>query len=267
MKRHKISSALQLAPAAALTASSASAAPAMPRIDFVDPMGSAFTQGHDLSPVGMFMAADVVVQAVIISLLVASVITWTIGLMKWAELKGQRRRLQAAMRKLIAAPDIASIGDTGFGPVSDMIVSAEDEIAASGRSGVSTPGEGVKDRIALRLDRLHAAVRRHAGRGVGILAIVGSSAPFVGLFGTVWGIMNAFIGIAQSQTTNLAVVAPGIAEALLTTAIGLVAAIPAGIMYNVFARALATYVGEVGDASAAVLCLAAREIDRTQDKG
>jgi len=93
------------------------------------------------------------------------------------------------------------------------------------------------------------------------LASVGSVSPYVGLFGTVWGIMNSFIGIAKSQTTNLAVVAPGIAEALLATALGLVAAIPAVVIYNVFARSIAGYKAQVADASAQVLLLVSRDLD------
>ena len=85
-------------------------------------------------------------------------------------------------------------------------------------------------------------------KGTGLLATIGSTAPFVGLFGTVWGIMNSFIGISKAQTTNLAVVAPGIAEALLATAIGLFAAIPAVIIYNQFARWIGGYKGLLGDA-------------------
>ncbi len=88
-----------------------------------------------------------------------------------------------------------------------------------------------------------------------MLATIGATAPFVGLFGTVWGIMNSFIGISKSQTTNLAVVAPGIAEALLATAFGLVAAIPAVVIYNMFARSIAGYRALLGDASAEVLRL------------
>jgi biopolymer transport protein ExbB len=101
-------------------------------------------------------------------------------------------------------------------------------------------------------------------RGTGLLATIGATAPFVGLFGTVWGIMNSFIGISQSQTTNLAVVAPGIAEALLATAIGLVAAIPAVIIYNVFARAIAGYRMLLGDASAAVMQHLSRDLERAE---
>ena len=98
-------------------------------------------------------------------------------------------------------------------------------------------------------------------RGTGVLATIGSTAPFVGLFGTVWGIMNAFIGISEAQTTNLAVVAPGIAEALLATAIGLVAAIPAVVTYNVFARSIAGHRAMLADASAAVERLVSRDLD------
>ena len=92
--------------------------------------------------------------------------------------------------------------------------------------------EGVKERVASRLERLEAGAGRRMLKGTGVLATIGATAPFVGLFGTVWGIMNSFIGISKSQTTNLAVVAPGIAEALLATALGLVAAIPAVVIYN-----------------------------------
>ncbi|STM47344.1 biopolymer transport protein [Escherichia coli] len=94
------------------------------------------------------------------------------------------------------------------------------------------------------------------GRGNGYLATIGAISPFVGLFGTVWGIMNSFIGIAQTQTTNLAVVAPGIAEALLATAIGLVAAIPAVVIYNVFARQIGGFKAMLGDVAAQVLVAA-----------
>ena len=94
-----------------------------------------------------------------------------------------------------------------------------------------------------------------------ILATIGAISPFVGLFGTVWGIMNSFIGIAQTQTTNLAVVAPGIAEALLATAIGLFAAIPAVVIYNIFARMIGSYKASLGDVAAQVLLLQSRDLD------
>jgi biopolymer transport protein ExbB len=121
---------------------------------------------------------------------------------------------------------------------------------------------GIKERVASRMQRLETAAGRSIIRGTGVLATIGSTAPFVGLFGTVWGIMNSFIGISKAQTTNLAVVAPGIAEALLATAIGLVAAIPAVIIYNQFSRWTAGYRVLVGDASAHVQRLVSRDLDR-----
>jgi biopolymer transport protein ExbB len=123
---------------------------------------------------------------------------------------------------------------------------------------------GIKERVATRLARLEAAAGRAVNRGTGLVATIGATAPFVGLFGTVWGIMNSFIGISEAQTTNLAVVAPGIAEALLATAIGLFAAIPAVIIYNQLVRRIGGYRALVGDASAEVSRLVSRDLDRSQ---
>jgi biopolymer transport protein ExbB len=120
----------------------------------------------------------------------------------------------------------------------------------------------MKERVASRLERIEAAAGRTMARGTGILATIGATAPFIGLFGTVWGIMDSFVGISKAQTTNLAVVAPGIAEALLATAIGLIAAIPAVVIYNMFARTTGGCRAMVGDAAAAVLRLVSRDIDR-----
>src|SRR5690606_21792820 len=124
------------------------------------------------------------------------------------------------------------------------------------------PGAGLKERVASHLGRIEAQAARRMSAGTGLLATIGSTAPFVGLFGTVWGIMNAFIGISEAQTTNLAVVAPGIAEALLATALGLVAAIPAVVIYNHFARAIGAYRAQLADVSAAVLRLVSRDLSR-----
>ena len=105
---------------------------------------------------------------------------------------------------------------------------------------------------------------RQIARGTGVLATIGATAPFVGLFGTVWGIMNAFIGISESHTTSLAVVAPGIAEALLATALGLVAAIPAVVIYNHLVRGIANYRALLGDASAQLMLLVSRQRDHRE---
>jgi len=126
----------------------------------------------------------------------------------------------------------------------------------------STDREGMKERVASRLERIEASYGRRILRGTGVIATIGATAPFVGLFGTVWGIMNSFIGISKSHTTNLAAVAPSIAEALLATAFGLAAAIPAVVIYNVFARSIAGYRAGLGDAAAEVLRLVSRDLDR-----
>jgi biopolymer transport protein ExbB len=121
---------------------------------------------------------------------------------------------------------------------------------------------GINERVASRLHRLEASAGRKMARGIGPLATIGATAPFVGLFGTVWGIMNSFISISQAHATNLAVVAPGIAEALLATATGLVVAIPSVVIYNVFARGIGGYRATLADLSAAMLRLVSRELDQ-----
>ncbi len=122
---------------------------------------------------------------------------------------------------------------------------------------------GIKERAASSFAEIMRAEARRIRIGMGLLATIGSTSPFVGLFGTVWGIMNSFIGISKSQTTNLAVVAPGIAEALLATAIGLVAAIPAVIIYNHFSRVTRSYLELVSRASGAAARLLSRDLDRS----
>jgi biopolymer transport protein ExbB len=217
---------------------------------------------RDLSPWGMFKNADVVVQAVLIGLVFASVVTWTIWLAKSIELIAARRRVRAALAALAgvrtSAEGAERITDPG-GEVGRLLAAAGAELQLSA-GGVDR--DGVKERVASRLERAEAGYGRRIMRGTGVLATIGATAPFVGLFGTVWGIMNSFIGISKSQTTNLAVVAPGIAEALLATALGLAAAIPAVVIYNMFARSIAAYRALLGDASAEVLRLVSRDLDR-----
>ena len=140
-----------------------------------------------------------------------------------------------------------------------LIGAAESELR---RSPDLRDVEGIKERIAARFGRIEAGVGRQMMRATGIIATIGATAPFVGLFGTVWGIMNSFIGISKLHTTNLAVVAPGIAEALLATACGLAAAIPAVVIYNGFARSIAHYRGLFADASVEVLALVGRDLTR-----
>jgi biopolymer transport protein ExbB len=216
---------------------------------------------RDLSPVGMFLHADAIVKTVMIGLAFASLVTWTVFVAKAFELRGARSRVRRAQRILAGVVTLGQAADqlkSGVDAASQLVLAAVQEI----RLSANLPGDGLKERIALQLERLELAFSRKISRGTGVLATIGSTAPFVGLFGTVWGIMDSFIGISNAHTTNLAVVAPGIAEALLATALGLVAAIPAVVIYNVLARSTAHYRALLGDVSAQVMRLVSRDIDR-----
>ncbi|MCA0419112.1 MAG: tonB-system energizer ExbB [Proteobacteria bacterium] len=228
---------------------------------------AAATLPHDLSPWGMFMAADIVVKGVMLGLAFASLVTWTIWLAKAMELAAAKRSAGRALRRIEAADNLsaaagAATGKNGKlrGAVGQLLSAALAETRRSADLGE----DGIKERVAIALSRIEARAGRSMARGTGLLATIGSTAPFVGLFGTVWGIMNSFIGISQAKTTNLAVVAPGIAEALLATAIGLVAAIPAVIIYNVFARAITGYRATLSDASGEILRHLSRDLERRQ---
>ena len=240
-------------------AQAANEAPASP----VPAVTAAADLPRDLSPWGMYLTADPLVKGVLIALVLASVITWTVWLAKSIELFAAKRRARKALAQLAAARSIADanaqLGQSRS--VSGRMVQAA--VAELRLSDDSMEREGIKERVASRLQRIEANGGRAIMRGTGILATIGAIAPFVGLFGTVWGIMNSFIGISKAQTTNLAVVAPGIAEALLATAIGLVAAIPAVIIYNHFARVTKTYLELVSRASGAAGRLLSRDLDRT----
>jgi biopolymer transport protein ExbB len=216
---------------------------------------------RDLSVLGMFASADSLVKAVIVGLIVASAITWVVLLAKGVEVLLAKRRTRQALTALGSARSLqhaSEITRTGRDPVALMVAAAAVETKLS----VDAGGDGLKERVASRLERIEAAARQQIIRGTGVLATIGATAPFVGLFGTVWGIMNSFIGISRSQTTNLAVVAPGIAEALLATAVGLVAAIPAVVIYNAFSRMIGGYRVLLADAAADVLRLVSRDHDR-----
>ena len=223
------------------------------------------TLPHDLSPWGMFLSADLVVQAVMVGLVFASVVTWTVWLAKTIELLAARRKARAALDAIASARSLNEAvqhAGTTNGAVAHLLSAAVKELQLS--SDISDK-EGIKERVASRLERIEAAHSRRIARGTNVLATIGATGPFVGLFGTVWGIMNSFIGISKSHTTSLAVVAPGIAEALLATAFGLVAAIPAVVIYNLFARMITGYRALLGDASAEILRLVSRDLDRHAD--
>lgn len=219
---------------------------------------------HDLSPIGMFLSADWVVKAVMMGLALASVATWTIFIVKMIEISTAKRRARAALKAVNQAGSLSELElaiktEKGTGPL--LVDAAAIEVQASISAIDAAGNEGLKERLNSVLSRIVSAAGRRIAFGTGPLATIGAIGPFVGLFGTVWGIMNSFIGISQAQTTNLAVVAPGIAEALLATAIGLVAAVPAVIIYNVFARLITGYRQQLIDVSSGIERLVSRDLD------
>ncbi len=234
--------------------------------------GPAFAQGvsegaaigtavlpRDLSPWGMFMQADIVVKAVMTGLALATVVTCTVWLSKTIELFNARRTVRRSLRELAEARGVEdAVRTVPAGPVARLLDGAVAELKLSTDR---MDRDGIKARILSRLQQIEAAAGRRIAFGTGVLATIGATGPFVGLFGTVWGIMNSFIGISKSQTTNLAVVAPGIAEALLATALGLVAAIPAVVIYNLFVRQIGAYRALLGDGVAEITRLAGRDLD------
>ena len=218
---------------------------------------------RELSPWSMFLAADIIVKAVMVGLAFASLVTWTVFIAKMIELSFVRRKLRAALGRI---RDARSLAEAQFSlGAKDSVLSAL-LAAAMGEARLSagiSSDDGIKERAASSFAEIVRAEGRRIRTGMGLLASIGATSPFVGLFGTVWGIMNSFIGISKSQTTNLAVVAPGIAEALLATAFGLVAAIPAVIIYNHFARVTKGYLELVSRSSGAAARLLSRDLDRT----
>ena len=234
-------------PAAAKSDTAAGIAPAM----------------KELSPWVMFQSADIIVKAVMIGLAFASLITWTVLIAKSIELSIASTKLRSALKKIAEARSLAE-AQMALGAKEGILPSF---LAAALREARMSAGlssdTGIKERAASSFSEIMRAEARRIRVGMGVLATIGSTSPFVGLFGTVWGIMNSFIGISKSQTTNLAVVAPGIAEALLATAIGLVAAIPAVIIYNYFSRVTKSYLELVSRASGAAGRLLSRDLDRS----
>jgi biopolymer transport protein ExbB len=238
-------------------------AEAIAPVDGARPLKTAAAALRELSPWSMFLSADILVKAVMIGLAFASLVTWTIFLAKMIELSLAQRKLRGALGKISDARSLAeaqfALGAKGS-VLSALLAAAMREARLS--AGISSDS-GIKERAASSFAEIVRAEARRIRLGMGLLATIGATSPFVGLFGTVWGIMNSFIGISKSQTTNLAVVAPGIAEALLATAMGLVAAIPAVIIYNHFSRVTKGYLELVGRASGAAGRLLSRDLDRT----
>ncbi len=250
---------------------------ATPKVDTaVEPVASAALAGsaavtHDLSMWGMFMQADFLVKAVILMLLLASFWSWAIIFDKWTKFKMVKARGEKFEEAFWSAEALDAFYEKIKGranhPYAFVFVAAMEEWFRSGESGNPS-----KNRIMLlqptvrdRMSQIMSVARNRElddlEKGLGFLATVGSSAPFVGLFGTVWGIMNSFQSIALSKNTSLAVVAPGIAEALFATAIGLFAAIPAVIAYNKFSNELAKFAGRLEDWSVEFSALLSRQTE------
>ena len=255
------------APADAAAATTAPAAEAAPAAE--EP--AAESHGK-LTPAKLFMEADIVVQVVMIGLLLASVFSWVILLIKLFEFGALNRatdRFLEAFRQTRTIADmrrVATSDEFEGNPLADMAAAATDEVELSRQAGLSVTGDhrdGALGRAQAAVNAVQAGLAKRLSGGQQFLASTGSTAPFIGLFGTVYGIMNSFIGIANTNTTNLAVVAPGIAEALLATGIGLFAAIPAVIFYNYFNTRIASY-GTRSDGFNAELMTA---ISRNLDKG
>jgi biopolymer transport protein ExbB len=262
------------APAPSSTVQAAPVSPSAPAPASTDPTAAPADSGsrslkstavalRELSPWSMFLAADVLVKAVMIGLAFASLVTWTIFIAKMIELSVVQRKLRAALGKISDARSLSeaqfALGAKGS-VLSTLLAAAMREARLS--AGISSDS-GIKERAASSFAEIVRTEARRIRLGMGLLATIGATSPFVGLFGTVWGIMNSFIGISKSQTTNLAVVAPGIAEALLATAFGLVAAIPAVIIYNHFSRVTKGYLELVGRSQGAAGRLLSRDLDRT----
>ena len=225
-----------------------------------------------MTPASMFMEADPVVKTVMIGLVLASIFTWVLLLIKMFEFGALNRKTDNFLETFRQARTIADMrrvatsDEFDGNPLADMAAAATDEIELSRQAGLSVTGDHA-DSALMRAQQAVAAVQaglaKRLSGGQQFMASTGSTAPFIGLFGTVYGVMNSFIGIANTNTTNLAVVAPGIAEALLATGIGLFAAIPAVIFYNYFNTRISAY-GTRSDGFSAELTNA---ISRNLDKG
>ncbi|NIE79601.1 tonB-system energizer ExbB [Asaia sp. As-1742] len=219
------------------------------------------------TPWEMFLGAGPVVRFVMMLLIVACVISWAVFVAKVVEVMRVRRALSQAELKLENAASLAESQSLcpDISIVRALLLAASNEWTRS--ADVLEDREGLKERIMLHLERLEAAEGRRLMRGTGILATIGATSPFIGLFGTVWGIMTSFTGIAATKATSLAVVAPGIAEALLATALGLVAAIPAVVIYNFLSRQCLACKAQVGDLTALILRLVSRDLSRLHVQG
>jgi biopolymer transport protein ExbB len=262
------------APAAAAPAPAADA-PAAPPADSgegAEGMKVGGSANGKLTPIVMFMQAELVVKFVMIGLLACSIGTWMLLVIKLVEFNGLKRSSDSFLESFRGAKSITEMGriaeseDFAGNPLADMAAAAAAEVELSRQAGLQVSGEHRDSTITRAIQAIGAvqsSLARRLSGGMQFLASVGANAPFIGLFGTVYGIMNSFIGIANTNTTNLAVVAPGIAQALLATGIGLFAAIPAVIFYNLFQTQITGY----GSRSEGFVAELINAISRQLDKG
>ena len=224
-----------------------------------------------LTPFVMFMQADLVVKVVMIGLLFCSLFSWALLIIKLFEFAALRRssdRFLESFRGAKSIPDMGKIAESeefADNPMADMAAAAASEVELSRQAGLHVAGEhrdSTITRAQTAIGAVQASLARRLSGGMQFLASVGANAPFIGLFGTVYGIMNSFIGIANTNTTNLAVVAPGIAQALLATGIGLFAAIPAVVFYNYFQTQITGYGSRSEGFVAELINAISRQLDR-----
>lgn len=204
--------------------------------------------------------AHPVVQAVMGLLALAVLAVLTVFLFKTVEFTLAFARLRRTQSRLAEAPGLVTL--PGQCPLTEGARAAQAEVAALADHLTSDLRASARERLDLVLDRIEARAVMRLRSGTGLLASIGAVGPFVGLFGTVFGIMNSFLAIAATRTTNLAVVAPGIAEALLATGIGLVAAIPAVLLYNAIMRRIAVFRHDLADGRAELVARFSRELDQ-----
>lgn len=224
-----------------------------------------------LTVMGMFSDADIVVKVVMIGLVLCSIISWFLLVTKLIEFNSMERVATGFMESFRSAKTFGDAGRAALSeefagnPLADMAAAAVQEVELSRQAGLKVSGEH-RETTLHRAESAVSAVQSTLGKrlssGMQFLASVGSSGPFIGLFGTVYGIMNSFIGIANTNTTNLAVVAPGIAEALLATGIGLFAAIPAVIFYNYFQTRISGFGGRTESFVAELMNSISRQLDK-----
>jgi len=168
-------------------------------------------------------------------------VTWTIFFAKTLQLSHAQARLRRALARVAEARTLSEAQKALDGRPTALTALVRAAVHEVRLSGEGASDAGIKERSASRFTEIARAEARSMRFGMAMLATIGATSPFVGLFGTVWGIMNSFIGISKAQTTNLAVVAPGIAEALLATGLGLFAAIPSVVFYNYFQTQITAY--------------------------